>query len=456
MPSDRGPSNPPGGHGPAEAAPAAGPAAEPALRTTLLSRRYVGLLSFSVLLGGPIAVACFFFVGFQHELQRWVWQSLPRTLGHDEAPWWWPLPALLLAGLILAPIVTRVPGTGGHVPAHGFGGTPIGPRALPGVVVAALATLPLGVVLGPEAPLMALGSGLALLSLRWARSAPDPATTALVATAGSTAAISTILGGPVVAAVLVVEAAALGGARLVVLLLPCLLAAAAGALTFEGFGRWTGLKTGGLSLTSVPPDAYPDVGDFLWGLPTAALVAVVITLARGLGFRTAAWTGRHTAVRTVVCALAVGGCLTAYALLTGRSPQEAALSGQIMLGTLAADPHELSVAALFALVLCKGVAYGIALGSLRGGPIFPAVLIGTAAALACNGLPGFGAAPSLAVGAAAATAAVSGLPLTSSILAILLLGPDAHNQMPLIVTASVLAFMVTQFVGGRHAPPSRN
>jgi H+/Cl- antiporter ClcA len=37
------------------------------------------------------------------------------------------------------------------------------------VLLAALATLSLGVVLGPEAPLIALGGGLAVLAVRLAR-----------------------------------------------------------------------------------------------------------------------------------------------------------------------------------------------------------------------------------------------------------------------------------------------
>jgi hypothetical protein len=116
------------------------------------------------------------------------------------------------------------------------------------------------------------------------------------------------------------------------------------------------------------------------------------------------------------------------------------------------------VAALLALVLCKGLAWGVALGSLRGGPIFPAVLLGSATALACSGLPGFGVTPAFALGVAAAGAAVTGLPLTSAVLAVLLLGRAAHDQMPLIVTASVVAFLVSQVVrrerreAGRDGP----
>ncbi|MFH8973811.1 chloride channel protein [Streptomyces sp. NPDC017890] len=431
------------GPAPANAVPAG---AEQSLRRTLLGPGYLRLLALCALLGVPIALACFFFVGLQHRFQHWVWTSLPEAAGYDAPPWWWPLPALVLAGLILAPIVTRMPGGGGHLPVNGLGGAPVGPRALPGAALAALATLPLGVVLGPEAPLMAVGSGLALLAVRRAGAAGDPRASAILATAGSTAAISTILGGPVPAAVLVIEGAGLGGAHLAALLLPCLLASAAGALVFTGFGEWTGLRIGALALQDVPPGANPDAGDFLWGVPTAALIAVLITLCRGLGHRTGSWTRHHTAVRTVACATAVGVCLAAYALITGRSPAEAALSGQAALAQLAAHPHAWSVGALVALVACKGLAWGIALGSLRGGPIFPAVLLGTATAMACSGLPGFGVTPALALGISAAAAAVTGLPLASAVLAVLLVGGEAYDQMPLIVTASVVAFVVTQLV----------
>ncbi|NEC70141.1 chloride channel protein, partial [Streptomyces rochei] len=68
--------------------------------------------------------------------------------------------------------------------------------------------------------------------------------------------------------------------------------------------------------------------------------------------------------------------------------------------------------------------------------------LGTATALACSGLPGFGVTPALALGISAAAAAVTGLPLASAVLSVLLVGGDAHDQMPLIVTGSVVAFIV--------------
>lgn len=64
---------------------------------------------------------------------------------------------------------------------------------------------------------------------------------------------------------MIIEGAGLGGPQLTALILPCLLASGIGALVFTGFGHWTGLSIGALSLPSEPPSGVPDPGDFLWG-----------------------------------------------------------------------------------------------------------------------------------------------------------------------------------------------
>ncbi|MFD7730603.1 chloride channel protein [Kitasatospora phosalacinea] len=434
-------------------AQAAGPSQPPSLRELLRSPGYGRLLLVSALVGVPVSLAAFGFVSLEHELQHWVWETLPEELDYARAPWWWPLPALALAGLLLAPIVTRMPGRGGHTPVLGLGGPPTLPVEVPSVVLAALAALPLGVVLGPEAPLMALGSGLALLTVSAAKRASSPMLAPMLGAAGSTAAIATIFGSPLVAAVMMIEAAGLGGAQLTLLLLPCLLSSGVGALVFTGFGHWTGLSIGALSLPSVPKAQLPDAGDFLWGIPLAVVIALVMVAGQTVGHRFAAFTAQRTAVRTVLCAVLVGACIAGYALVTGRSPEEAALSGQATLGALAADPTSWPVGALLALVLFKGLGWGVALGSLRGGPIFPAVLLGAALGVAAGGLPGFGIEAGLAAGIAASSAAVTRLPVTSTVLATALLGSQAADSTPLLIVAAVVA-SVTAALVHRVAEPS--
>ena len=62
------------------------------LKAVLLSPGYLKLLGLSGLIGIPVSLVAFGFVGLEHELQHWVWESLPDALGFSRAPWWWPLP----------------------------------------------------------------------------------------------------------------------------------------------------------------------------------------------------------------------------------------------------------------------------------------------------------------------------------------------------------------------------
>ena len=72
-------------------------------------------------------------------------------------------------------------------------------------------TLSLGVVLGPEPPLIAIGSGLGVLAVHLIkRDAPETAAT-VIGAAGSFAAVSTLLGSPLVGAFLLMEAPGIGG-----------------------------------------------------------------------------------------------------------------------------------------------------------------------------------------------------------------------------------------------------
>src|SRR5581483_5130122 len=144
-------------------------------------------------------------------------------------PMWWYFPVLAVGALIAALAISRLPGDGGHVPANGLqvAGVQL-PITLPGVVLAGLATIGFGLVLGPEAPLIALGAGLGVFAIKSARKdAPDQVVT-VVAAAGAFAAVSFVFSSPLIAAVLLIEAAGIGGAQLPLILLPGLLAAGIG------------------------------------------------------------------------------------------------------------------------------------------------------------------------------------------------------------------------------------
>ena len=114
-------------------------------------------------------------------------------------------------------------------------------RELPGVIIASLTTLSLGVVLGPEAPLIAIGGGLAVLTVHLVKKDTPPMALTVIASAGSFAAISSLLGSPLLGAFLIMEVAGIGGATLSLVMLPGLLASGIGALVFVGLDNWTGL-----------------------------------------------------------------------------------------------------------------------------------------------------------------------------------------------------------------------
>ena len=256
-------------------AAAAAPPVDPG--SLIRSRQYRVLLVFAGLVGVLVSLASWGFLELVYYIQHGVYKDLPGDLGYNTVPWWWPLPWLALAGVLTAFAILRLPGGGGHVPADGLktGGAPTQPIELPGILLAALATLGLGLVLGPEAPLIALGMGLGGLAMRLARKdAPDQAL-ALMAAAGAFAAISSLFGSPVVGAVIIIEATGLGGATLPVILLPGLLAAGIGSLVFIGMGSVTGLSAAAYSLSplALPAFSKPDFGDIGWTIALAIATA---------------------------------------------------------------------------------------------------------------------------------------------------------------------------------------
>src|SRR6516165_971252 len=209
------------------------------------SRRYLRLLLFTAILGVPISAAAYWFLWAVHRGECFILEVLPTLLGFGTAPEWWPLPVLALGGSIAATAIAYMPGKGGHSPADGFkAGAPPKPAELPGILLAALASLCFGAVIGPEGPLVALGSGLAALAL-WLRKAPDQVI-AVVGAAGAFAAVAFLLGSPIVSAFLMLEATGLTKPKAKVVLLPGLLCAGIGFLVALAFHSWTGV---GMSLT---------------------------------------------------------------------------------------------------------------------------------------------------------------------------------------------------------------
>jgi len=409
----------------------------------LKSWGYIRLLVLAAVLGVPISAAAYGFLALIQYLQRWIYDDLPAGLGFDSAPVWWPIPVLAVAGVLVGSAIRYLPGRGGHVPAEGFKlGLP-SPVELPGIVAAALVGLGLGVVLGPEAPLIAFGGGLAIWAVHLLRRDLPERATAVVAAAGSYAGISTLLGSPIVGAFLLMEASGVAGPMLGVVLLPGLLAAGIGSLIFIGLGNWTGLGTLSLAVPDLPPIGPPDIAQFGWAVLIGLAAAVVGSGIRMLAVALQRLVERSVVIFATVAGVAIALFAVAYAEGSGRDFSEVLFSGQVALGPLLTQSQSYSVGALLLLIVCKGLAYTVALASFRGGPTFPAMFVGAAGGILLSHLPGLPPIAGAAMGIGAMCAVMLRLPLTSVLLASLLLGSDGLDVIPLIIVSVVVAHVVS-------------
>ena len=409
---------------------------------------YLRLLVLAVLLGVPISALAYGFLALTDWVQRLVFTDLPHALGFSSEPAWWPLAPLALAGLLVGLTVRYLPGRGGESPADGFkaGGHPL-PASLPGILLAALASIGLGAVVGPEAPLIALGGGLAYLTVRLSKR-PVPAQAAAVVTAtGSFAAISTLLGTPLAGAFLLMEAVAVGGAMATAVLLPGLLGAGVGALIFTGLDSVTGFGTFSLAIPNLPPVGSPTLAEFGWatviGLVAGPLCAGIRRLALGLRDR---FVAPRPVPATVLLGLIIAALAIAYAAVTGHKSSDVLFSGQTALPGLVTDAGSYTVGALLLLLLCKGLAYTVALSGFRGGPTFPAMFLGAVGGIALSHLPGLPLVPAVAMGLGAMTAAMLRLPMTAVLLTTLFLGSDGFPVIPLTIVSVVVAYVTANLL----------
>ena len=441
--------------------PAAPPAAQPAALdpvAVVRSRAYLSALVLATLLGVPISAIAYGFLALVTKVQGYLFQDLPAGLFSSGTPAWWPVPFLALCGLLTGLTIRHLPGTGGHSPALGFhtGGGPPVDRELPAIVLASLSTLALGAVLGPEAPLIALGGGLAALVVHLAKKDAPPMAITVMASAGSFAAISTLMGSPLLGAFLIMEAAGVAGITLSLVALPGLLAAGVGAVVFVGLDSWTGLGTFSLSLTSVPPEVNPTVATLLWALPMGVVGAGLGWAIRWAGLSLRPLVHRSRVLATTCLGVVVGLTAMTFQLVSGHAFTQVLFSGQDALPELVAHASSYSLDVLILLGVCKAIAYGVSLSAFRGGPVFPALFLGAVLGVAVSGLPGMSMAPAIGMGIAAMSTAMLRLPLTSTLLATVLLGADGVAVTPEVVVAVAVAFVVTLILPEPGAAPANS
>jgi H+/Cl- antiporter ClcA len=314
---------------------------------------------------------------------------------------------------------------------------------LPGILLAALATLAGGLVLGPEAPLVALGLTLGALAARLLRG-PEAEGNALVL-AGAFAAMATVFAGPLPTLLVMFELIVAGGAvsaqGVIPLLLPGFVASGTGALVFTGIQDWPGVREASLQVFHLPAYETVQILDLGWAVVTAAAAAAIVTFARDLAELTATRAEARRSLALVTGGLAVGGLAVLFHEVSSRPAELVLFSGQSSLTDVTA---ETAAGVLIALVLAKGLAYAISLAvGFRGGPIFPAVAIGVmVGVLASIALPDFALAPGVVAGLAGGAAASLKLPFFGALLSALLVGLTATGTAPIAVIAGVTGWLV--------------
>lgn len=425
--------------------------------STMASRRFAALLVMVSVVGVVVSLATWGFLELIHQVTQELYTHLPRALGYEHGPpVWWPLPVLAVAGVIVAFAITHLPGNGGHIPAMGLArGNPATPVQLPGILLAGLAGISFGIVLGPEAPLLALGPALAVMTVMLVRRETPPQALQIVGAAGAFAAVSFLFVSPLIAAILMIEVTGIGGARLPLVLIPGLLSAGIGTLLAIGLGSWNGLNRSAIALgplQGLPAFGHPTIGQFGWTIALALAIAVVAHVIIRGGLATHTIAAPRPMIVLPVIGLAVAGLAILFSQTENHSVNDVLFSGESGLSGLVGEAGTWSAAALAMLIVCKGLAYGLSLGTFRGGPTFPAVFLGAAGGLLASRLPGFPVTPAVAVGMGAATVAILRLPLTAIVLATLLTSPAGTGQEPLVIVGVVVAYLFTLLLSAAPAP----
>ncbi len=411
-------------------APAAGttpPAAEPLPMRALVLAAVLGILG---ALGATLLMA------FIDSAEEWVWRDLPEALGFTELPYWWVVVAMLVGAGIVA-LAWRLPGATGKSPLTGlhFDTLPIN---APSFLLAAIGSLVFGFVLGPEAPLVILGTTIGALAMR----GRPPKMVQLGMLLGGAAAIGAIFGNPFVTAFMLLEFAAMGAMPSAVLM-PAFVALGAGYVVQVGIGQWTGLGGHVLAVPGMPAYDALTWPDLVAGAIISIVAALAAAVARELGERVerAALTRRGVvlvAVALLTAALAIGVGIT-----TGASVDLVLFSGQSAMPALIAETSALTV---LLIVVAKVLAYGLALGGgYRGGPIFPATFIGVGIGVLASIMFADLSVSAMAAAGIASTATVMlRLPFTSAMLGMLLIGSAGLAVAPLAILGAVVGFGVRQ------------
>jgi H+/Cl- antiporter ClcA len=414
-----------------------------------MARQIVALSSIAIFVGLLAGAGASAFVAVEHHLQNLVWQTLPESMGLDQAPAWLVV-GLLVVGALITYVGLQLPGKGGHAPLSGFA-LDIGPGTIISALVAALGSLIFGAVLGPEAPLMAVGTAVGALAFR----DKDKPIRLVMMLVGAMAAIGAIFGNPLVTCVLLLEMATIAGPPLTAppVLMSALAGTASGYVLQVGLGDWSGLGEAQLGLKNLAPYTEVHVEDLVTSLVVAILVALVALAARLAGLRVATVARRQPLLTIVAVGVVVALSAIAVDAITGSGIAVVLFSGQ---STMQEYLALTSLGTAVVILLGKFVAYAACLGGgFRGGPIFPAVALGVIISTsATTVVSGTSTSALAAAGIAAAVAAAMRLPFVALVMGVTMTYPAGGATTVLAALGTIIGLSV-RMAGERFAPSLR-
>jgi H+/Cl- antiporter ClcA len=261
---------------------------------------------------------------------RLIWEHIPEAW--EKTPAWYVLGVLLIAA-VLVYVVRRYVGDAGHSPMGGIKISPVTPREYVGIILAIIASLWGGVVLGPEVALVATGSlvggvGSRIMGISDAKDAKK------VVGIGALGAILALFVGPIL--------------------------------------------SGSMTLGDAPTAI--EVDQLAWAIVVALIATIAVTLARFVAALIARTAGAapHLPI-LVISALIIGFSALLMNSWTGEPVIYITTSGEELISDL---PALTSASTVFAIIVLKSIAYAVSLGAgFRGGPFFPAMFIGAASGL---------------------------------------------------------------------------
>lgn len=256
-----------------------------------------------------------------------VWETIPESLG--STPAWYVLGVLLLGAVLVYLVRSRL-GDTGHSPLGGISVSPLTPREYLAAILAILASLLGGVVLGPEVALVATGAVIGGVVAR--RMHAEDVTR--VVGVSSLGAILALFVGPLLA--------------------------------------------GTLSLDGAPTSI--EVDQLGWAVGVALVTTVAVALSRLVAALIARATGSGPHLVILVgAAVVIGVASLLLDIWTGAPILYVVTSGEEMISEL---PSITAASTVVAIILLKSIAYAVSLGAgFRGGPFFPVMFIGAAVGL---------------------------------------------------------------------------